>query len=177
MTLPYSGSISMGQINVELGRGSTTAISLDAAENGSYGAINTNSASRPSGSNPASMSEWYGYNHNAAAPAVYIYWNYNTGVCAGDYFQLFKDSTLMVNISVPQSNYFTATPGQTITVYVASGVKGMMCDNPSFTVYEDSNYFISMGAPGYNAVVSDSFTVGNVSEYEVNGYLGMVAPE
>jgi hypothetical protein len=66
MTLVSSGTIRMSDINVELGRSSTANISLDTAENGGYGAINTNSASRPSGTNPASMSEWYGYNHNAA---------------------------------------------------------------------------------------------------------------
>ena len=69
MALQYGGQISMGQINVELGRAYTSAnTSLDAAENGSYGAINQNSASRPSGSNPAAMSEWHGYNHTAAPP-------------------------------------------------------------------------------------------------------------
>lgn len=69
MALQYGGQISMGQINVELGRAYTTAnTSLDAAENGSYGAINQNSTYRPSGTNPAAMSEWYNYNHTAAPP-------------------------------------------------------------------------------------------------------------
>jgi len=65
MTLPSSGQISMSQINTELGRSSTAQISLNDAENGDYGAINQNSASKPNASNPAAMSEWYGYNHNA----------------------------------------------------------------------------------------------------------------
>ena len=67
MPLQSSGAISMSQINAELGRSSTAAISLDAAENGSYAAINQSSASRPSSGNPASMSEWYGYNHSAVS--------------------------------------------------------------------------------------------------------------
>lgn len=65
MTLQSSGTISMSQINTELGRSSTANISLDTAENGGYGAINIGSTSRPSSNNPAAMSEWYGYNHNA----------------------------------------------------------------------------------------------------------------
>ena len=67
MALPSSGTIRMSQINSELGRGSTSQISLDAAENGAYGAINSASPSRPSSSNPARMSEWYGYNHRAVS--------------------------------------------------------------------------------------------------------------
>lgn len=77
MALPSSGQISMSQINTELNRSSTAQISLDAAENGDYGAINQSSTSRPSASNPAAMSEWYGYNHSAVsctAPSI----NFNT---------------------------------------------------------------------------------------------------
>lgn len=78
MTLQASGSISISQINTEVGRASNAAnTSLDALENGAgggYPAINQNSASKPNGANPASMSEWYSYNHNAAPP------NYNVTV-------------------------------------------------------------------------------------------------
>lgn len=65
MTLPASGQLAMSQINIELRRVAESQISLDAAENGSYVAINQNSASRPNSSNPAAISEWYGYNHRA----------------------------------------------------------------------------------------------------------------
>jgi hypothetical protein len=65
MTLPSSGTLTMNAINSELGRSSNSQISLDTAENGGYGAINQNSRSRPNASNPAAMSEWYGYNHRA----------------------------------------------------------------------------------------------------------------
>ena len=73
MALPSSGQISMSQINTELGRSSTAQISLDTAENGGYGAINTNSSSRPNASNPAAMSEWYSYNHSAGS-SWDLYW-------------------------------------------------------------------------------------------------------
>jgi len=72
MTLQSSGQISMSQINTELGRSSTATISLDTAENGGYATINTNSSSRPSSGNPAAMSEWYSYNHNASPPCIFI---------------------------------------------------------------------------------------------------------
>ena len=68
-----TGSVSMFGINLELGRASNAQISLDAAENGSYAAINSCSPSRPSSSNPAAMSEWRGYNHTFAccnAPSI-----------------------------------------------------------------------------------------------------------
>lgn len=75
MPLPTSGEIRMSQINTELGRASNTMISLDSAENNGYAIINQCSPSRPSGNNPASMSEWRGYNHGASCgglPTVYL---------------------------------------------------------------------------------------------------------
>jgi hypothetical protein len=85
MTLVSSGTIRMSDINVELGRSSTANISLDTAENGGYGAINTNSTSRPSSNNPAAISEWYSYNHNAAPSISYSYvgFYYYEDPCSG----------------------------------------------------------------------------------------------
>jgi hypothetical protein len=68
--LPSSGSISLSQINTELSRAYNSQISLDAAENGSYGAINQNSSVKPSSANPAAMSEWRGYNHGCTAVSI-----------------------------------------------------------------------------------------------------------
>jgi hypothetical protein len=68
-----SGSVAATGINLELGRSSNSNLSIDAAENGGYGAINTCSPSYPSGSNPASFSEWRNYNHGFAccnAPSI-----------------------------------------------------------------------------------------------------------
>jgi len=71
MALQSSGTIKMSEINTELGRSSTATISLDDAENGTYATINTASASYPNASNPAAMSEWYGYNHTASAAGFF----------------------------------------------------------------------------------------------------------
>ena len=79
MSIGY-GSVSMSSINSELGRSSTAQISLDSAENGSYVCINQFSSARPSSTNPASMSEWKGYNHGfrPASNTTYGYDYYYT---------------------------------------------------------------------------------------------------
>jgi hypothetical protein len=63
MPLPTTGALKFSDINTELGRSSGATISLDAAEGGSYGAINITSPDKPNGSRPNTMSEWRGYNH------------------------------------------------------------------------------------------------------------------
>ena len=81
MTVPASGSLSLGRIRQELQNGNysggpytSAATGLDTAENGGYATINTCSTLRPSATNPASMSEWYGYNHLASCgPSAYAY--------------------------------------------------------------------------------------------------------
>ena len=77
MALQSSGTIKMSEINTELGRSSTATISLDTAENGGYATINTASTSYPSSGNPASMSEWYSYNHTASSSSSFTV--YSTG--------------------------------------------------------------------------------------------------
>ena len=65
MALQSSGSISLSQINTELGRSSNAQIGVNLAENGSYATINKCSPLRPFAPNPARFSEWYSYNHSA----------------------------------------------------------------------------------------------------------------
>lgn len=59
-------TISMSQINTELGRAPNAPISLNTAEDGGYGPINTCSTYKPSVTNPATMDEWHGYNHTTS---------------------------------------------------------------------------------------------------------------
>ncbi len=69
MAIPTSGQIGVSQhLNRELGRGINDTFSIDTAENGGYGTINPFSRSRPSATNPASFSEWYGYDHGGGGP-------------------------------------------------------------------------------------------------------------
>lgn len=128
MTLPAAyATLSMGDINVELGRSRTATISLDAAENGSYGAINQASSSRPSASNPASISEWYGYNHNASSGPVltyvYLYYGGNaTAACSGTnagYFYVNNGSFNAASQIYSNSSGTTAAPSN----YYSDGVK------------------------------------------------------
>lgn len=75
MSLPSSGTISASQINTEFGRSSSAGMSIYSARNGSYGAINNASGLRPTanGKSGYQWSHWYGYNHSASYPTVYIY--------------------------------------------------------------------------------------------------------
>jgi hypothetical protein len=63
MPLPTSGTLSMDNIRVELGVPAQAPMSLQAASIGTYGTINVCSVSRPDGSAPYAISEWYGYCH------------------------------------------------------------------------------------------------------------------
>lgn len=71
MTLPSSGQISFDQIRIELGVPTQAPFSLDAAENGTYVPLQQCTTPRPSSTNPAAISEWYGYNHSATASVAY----------------------------------------------------------------------------------------------------------
>ena len=79
MALQSSGTIRMSEINTELGRSSTATISLDSAESGTYATINTASASYPNNARPASMSEWYSYDHSASSSTSGFFTLINNG--------------------------------------------------------------------------------------------------
>ena len=70
MTLTASGQIKFSEINTEFGRTSTTAnTSLEDLSDGTVATINTanDAANRPDGSAPHAISEFYSYDHDAAA--------------------------------------------------------------------------------------------------------------
>ena len=129
MSIPATGQIAMSDINEELDRPSNAFISLDAAENGAYGAINVNSFNRPNGANPAAMSEWRKYNHNAL-PAITtqtVYWQHFRGGPAQGTVQFRKNGLLIAASAagppITQIGNFTAVAGDNIQVRVFEAVK------------------------------------------------------
>jgi len=98
MACPSSGALSLASIRGEIENNSyaaytSAATSLESASEGTYDTINTNndSADRPDGSDPHAMSEFYAYDHDAAAAGwaaytlVYKSGKYSdcSGVCGG----------------------------------------------------------------------------------------------
>ena len=174
MALPYSGQISMGDINVELGRVYTTYITLNAAENGFYGAINQTSASRPSASDPAAMSEWRGYNNSAGPTLVTINWSYNAPSCTGDYMELYSNFALQASAVGQNNGTFDVAAGAYIEVYVAAGFKGFSCDNASVQVWEGDSNIAFDSSPGYGGLAAVDFTPQGGYLYDVQGFLGFI---
>lgn len=71
MALPSSGVISVSDILTEGQADPSGIASLEQLANGDIFTINTNSPSYPSSTAPFAMSDWYGYNHTAAAQQYY----------------------------------------------------------------------------------------------------------
>lgn len=75
MAVPATGQVTMRGIRREIGNNNYNAsttyinISLEDMSEGVNGTINTNSGSRPNGTNPHEMSEFRGYDHDAAGSA------------------------------------------------------------------------------------------------------------
>jgi hypothetical protein len=96
MAVPLTGTLSLGKIRQELqtanyagGPYTAAATGLDPAENGTYATINTCSPYYPLSANPANMSEWYGYDHDApCSPSTGSYYDYDGGLLNGGYLRL-----------------------------------------------------------------------------------------
>ena len=83
MALQSSGQISISDIKTELGTSSSSNLNLKGLETGTFGTINTGSASYPNGSAPYAMSEWYSYDHSASPAYSNTRYYQNDGT--GDY--------------------------------------------------------------------------------------------
>lgn len=83
MALQSSGQIKMSEIATEFGVSGEPNQSLKDFSGGFFGAINTNSSSYPDGESPHAMSEFYSYDHDAAAAYSNTRYYQNDGT--GDY--------------------------------------------------------------------------------------------
>ena len=81
MTVPASGQLSLGKIGKEIRSTGTSnnydngpytsgGTSINVAENGGYGAVNEWANPAPASTNPATMSEWYNYDHLTSSSDV-----------------------------------------------------------------------------------------------------------
>jgi len=121
MTLTASGQISLNDINVETGRTGTTAnTSLKNMSDGTTITINTVNASsdRPDGSAPHAMTEFYSYDHDAAAAnASFGTWSDTTirfiGLSPGDN---------IANHPVTTNSMTDASGTMSVTNSVTSGI-------------------------------------------------------
>jgi hypothetical protein len=115
MAIPLTGALSASMINVEFGRSATATFSLEDAETGGYGAINTCSINRPNGSAPYAMSEWYGYDHNAVC--------LNSYYAMGDGGDSASQNMLYSNTKPYGSNVSTTRPDPTATLTISFWIK------------------------------------------------------
>jgi len=126
MALQSSGTIKMSEINTELGRSSTATISLDTAENGGYATINTSSASYPSASNPASMSEWYGYDHSASSSSGY------EGTLSRDAYTESGEACSLSAVDTVYKDGSSSSPASADQLYSDSSLSTNLSPNPGF---------------------------------------------
>jgi hypothetical protein len=118
MALPNPGnSISLSQINTELGRSSTAQVSLNTAEDSGYVPINGCSQYRPRAANPAKVSEWYRYNHSATCNVCYNGANAITGS-----FSLSSTNGYSQWLHFPIS--FQNTIGESVITFITTNVTG-----------------------------------------------------
>jgi hypothetical protein len=114
--LPSSGLITMGDIRTELGVPSQAPFSLNTATDGGYGSINPASPNRPSGANPDSLSEWYGYDHNTGNVTMNV--NLDPGVTLTSRF--FKNGSQFLLATASGTYFGLIEPGDTFYAVISS---------------------------------------------------------
>jgi hypothetical protein len=155
MPLPSSGQISMGDINVELGRGRTTAnTSLAGGTTPTAGSLFGLASSAVNKTAPHRISEFYGYSNASSLQMdilinetdFYAYGlvNYNTD--QQFYFEFFGDSSATVNLSPPaQTVYAEAYNENPRTVSVESYVNSTFIAQSTGTGFANLNLTTSAG--------------------------------
>ena len=175
MALQSSGPIKFSEIATELGvlGSSISNFSIKDAEGGIYSPINTSSVSRPDGSTPFAMSEWYSYVHAVLVSILQtdllFGWNFedNTydikGVVNGT-----GVGSLSYHVSIPNLAFFSPLKGLSIanngSGYVEFPYNAMMDITNSFTIslwaYRNSNV-------GGSYLISKTNATNNDNNYSV----------
>lgn len=155
MSLPNPGnSISLSQINTELGRSSTAQISLNTAEDSGYVTINGCSQFRPRAANPAKMSEWFKYNHTQPCFTCY-----NGSNAITQAFTTTNDVNQAVHFYYPIS--FSSVGESTISLILSNVSGGTVDLVANFAIYYPAfgyfDYWYEGAAYGSN-VSSGTFT-------------------
>ena len=102
MAITSSGQIKFSELRTELNQ--SGAFSIATAAEGGYEVINTNSASTPNSDPPHAISEWYGYDHDAAPAYSNTRYYQNDGT--GDYINC-TTSTSPFSINTTQDLSFS----------------------------------------------------------------------
>lgn len=167
MALQSSGPIKFSEIAAELGVGSSN-FSIKDAEGGIYSPINTSSVSRPDGSVPFAMSEWYSYVHavlvNILQTDLLFGWNFENnlydikGVINGT-----NVGTLSYPVSISSPSFVPLkgfSIANNVSGYVEFPYNSMMNITNSFTIslwaYRNSNVGGSYLISKTNASNSDN---------------------
>lgn len=115
MALQSSGQISFANINTELGRPATAQIGINQAETGTYVLINPESTSKPDGSNPNVIAEWYSYNHNQGVVNITV--NYVSAFNVGNITSLdiFGSDSNAYPVTITSGTFPLTAVGQSVT--------------------------------------------------------------
>lgn len=130
MALPNPGSsISLSQINTELGRASNAQVSLNTAEDGGYVPINLCSQFKPRAANPAKFSEWYKYNHSAPCNLCY------NGLPLNDGSNAITQSFSVPSVNPQYAYYYFPIAFSTIGESSITLILSSLTNNSNCTVY------------------------------------------
>lgn len=150
MAVPASGSLSLRGIRREIGTNNYssstnyTNISLEDMSEGVNGTINTGSSSRPDGTNPHRMSEFRGYDHDAASNITMTLYldNYLSPFNTPNYLEVYVDGTRYYVDDGNQTSYSVSVPPNTYVNFQASSqyVNSFIAHNleiyDEFSLYE-----------------------------------------
>jgi hypothetical protein len=145
----------MGEIRTELQVPSQAPFSLNTAANGGYGSINPASPNKPSGADPDSLSEWYGYDHTTGSVTMDL--SVDPGVEFASRF--FKNGSQFLLGTTSGSLFGLIEPDDTFYVVVTSRNFNF---NIAVTISTDQRgelYYITRPSGVQGTITSPTFTL------------------